>query len=129
HSGSSKQYPRSGVPLPLPLELFLTAMKRVAQFMLQAGINYASMTYLLSLVLEKSGYRPAAARLYDLALSWADSSSSRKIFVVRQLWEFRAEKNRSLLGLNRVLDPLFHVTVDPDRSKLPDFPRRMAAGY
>jgi hypothetical protein len=117
------------MPLPLPLELFLTAMKHVAHFVLQAGVNRASFVYLFSFVLEKSGYRRAAAWLYDRALAFADRSPSRKIFMVRQAWEFQAERNQSVLGSPRVLDPLFHVSIGPDHSRATKFPRRFAVGY
>lgn len=119
----------SGLPLVLPLELLLTGLKRAARFLLRAGINPPSLLYLLASALANSGCRRAASAVYDTALARADESSSRRIFKVRQEWEFATEINRARLGTPRVQDPLFDVSATPDRTISGSLPRRVAAGY
>lgn len=120
---------RGGWPLPLPFEALLTALKRAAHFVLQAGLTPASALHLCGAMLEKCGIRGIADRAYRAAIHLADRSSNRSTFLVRQGWEFIAERNLFLRGRPRVQDPLFHVRASPDAASRREAPRSSAAGY
>lgn len=120
---------RGGRPLPLPFEHLLTVLKRGSVFVLQAGITMASLVHLCGSALSRVGLRRLAMPLLDGAIALGDRSRSRRVFQVRQSWEFAAERNRHLLGRARVQDPLFQVSASPDARSLPSAPRRMADGY
>jgi len=120
---------RIDIPLPLPAELTLTALKRTAHSVLRARVTPGSVVYLLAHALAWLRLRSAALPLYDLALFLADRSSSRRTFLVRQEWQFAAEKTRHSLGTARVVDPLFRVSATPVPSSTPNYPRSYAPGY
>lgn len=118
-----------GFPLPLPLEVLLTSLKRAAIFWLQAGLTPASLVYLAAQALVATGARRLATPVFDLAIALADRSSSRRAFQVRQAWEFAREKNRYVSGIPRVQDPVFDVAATPERAPGPTVARHRAAGY
>ncbi|MFT3806898.1 hypothetical protein [Arenimonas sp.] len=120
---------REGWPLPLPLEAMLSALKSAAHYLLQAGLTPASLLHLGGAAFEKLGFRSLASGAYERAIRSADRSSSRGTFLVRQGWQFIAERNRFRQGRPRVQDPLFHVSAMPDPTSRTDTPRHAAAGY
>ncbi|WP_152560467.1 hypothetical protein [Arenimonas donghaensis] len=110
-------------------ELLLTNLKRASIFVLQAGVTTASLVHLGGSALSRLGLRRLAMPLLDGSIAIGDRSRSRRIFQVRQSWEFSAERNRHLLGRARVEDPLFAVSVSPQADSRPAGARRMAEGY
>lgn len=125
-----RKFMRPTLPLPLPAELLLNQLQKIAHFLLSAGVNRASVVYLLARTSEVLGRRSLAARLYARALRLADESTNRKMFKVRQLWEFLAERNSTRRGQPKVKDPLFHHTFDVNpKKKVDGRERRRAPGY
>lgn len=118
------------LPMPLPLELALTTLKNLANFLLNAGRGLASPIYILARIAERCRLRTIAAALYAKALALADVSRSRSMFRVRHLWEFLSERNLARMGRPQVEDPLFKATASPDPAHvLHGRARREAPGF
>lgn len=119
-----------GFPMPVPVERLLMLLKRSVHFVLSTGLAAPSLLFLAGTACERFGWRVLAARIYSGALAWADRSSSRHVFKVRQLWEYTSERNLSMLGRQRVEDPLFSCAVSPAPGDRPGWRRRSRApGY
>ncbi len=117
------------MPLPWVFEHLLTVLKRASIFVLRSGITLASLVHLGGSALSRLGFRRIAMPLLDGSIAIGDRSRSRRVFQVRQSWEFAAERNRFLLGRARVQDPLFEVSSSPDARTRPSTARRLADGY
>lgn len=95
------------------LEVVLTRLKRATRFLINEGINVPSMVFLWGAVLEEAGRLDRAAAVYQRALDLADRSRDRRMFKVRQRWQFRLERLWHLRGNPRVHDPLFACGLQP----------------
>ena len=120
----------NGCPIPLPMELLLSLLKRTTRYFLSAGFNIYSIAHILAMTLEYLNQRKMAATIYEWVLAKIDSSSSPRIFRVRQHWQFRTERNFTKMGMARVEDPIFSCAIEAnDTCLLKGRRRREAAGY
>lgn len=101
---------------------------RTARFLWNEGMTVPGGCYLLAHVLDRIGWLAPAARLYAAALRLADRSRSRRMFKVRQKWQFQLEYAHARLGKPRVEDPLFRCRIRPDPGARHSLRGKLAAG-
>lgn len=111
---------------PLSATLLLRLMA-LARFALNEGCTYPSLWYMAGRALERLGGLGAAASAYGRALKAAETSGNRRMFRVRQKWQFRREHVFHQLGRARVHDPLFACRIALPAG--PRAPARPAPGH
>lgn len=102
--------------MPVTLERLLTFLKSATRFIQNEGITLPGLWFILGTWHEENARHDAAILAYTRALNLADRSSSQRMFLVRQRWQFRLERQYYLRGTPRVEDPLFECRADPDRT-------------
>src|SRR5688500_2209226 len=105
----------------------LTRCKRAARFLVHEGLTLPAAWYLLGAWHESRGRWAAAAAAYEQAIARGDASRNRRMFRVRQRWQFRLEHAWHRLGSPRVHDPLFACSLQPAADARVEGARRRAS--
>lgn len=112
------------------MEAVLLRSLVVARFWLNEGHTLPGMHYLIGYWLESRGRFGQAVVAYERALASADRSSNRRMFKVRQKWQFALERVYHAEGKPRVYDPLFECQAQPrEEKRVSSLRRRIAIGY
>ena len=113
-----------------PTALVLTRLKRLARLLTNEGLTPPSVLYYLAVIVAWLNRPALAGSIADAALKAADRSSNRRMFMVRQRWQFEAERWFYLAGKARVDDPLFLCCCVPmPSSKVSEAGFREAPGH
>lgn len=99
-------------------EILVVHLLVVGRFLMNEGHTRAGLFYLAGYWFESRGRLGRAVVAYQRAIKLADVSPNRRVFKIRQKWQFALERSHHAGGNARVEDPLFECAATPNPETL-----------